>query len=263
MRNVICFSGGKDSTALILWARENLEEFEAVFCDTGWEHPLTYLYVNEINSTLLDGRLRVLRSSLYDGMRELVQLRKRIPSMKARFCTDELKVQPMIDWLKTVNDEVIVYQGIRADESQARAKMTPRQWSDYYDAWVERPLFYWSAENVFDYLKRHSVKPNPLYLLGAKRVGCFPCVLISHQELKAMMKRLPEIKERIRELESICGRTFFMPNYIPDRFRTFDPKSGKRLATSEDVFRYIERVDMNQLRLVPEHSCVSVYNLCE
>ena len=30
------------------------------------------------------------------------------------------------------------------------------------------------------------MKPNPLYLLGAGRVGCFPCVLVNHRELKAL-----------------------------------------------------------------------------
>ena len=47
MRHVICFSGGADSTALCLWARENLPEFDTVFCDTGWEYPMTYDYSRE------------------------------------------------------------------------------------------------------------------------------------------------------------------------------------------------------------------------
>lgn len=48
MKHIVCFSGGKDSTALVLWAKENLPEFTTVFCDTGWEHPITYAYVEEI-----------------------------------------------------------------------------------------------------------------------------------------------------------------------------------------------------------------------
>ena len=30
MKHIVCFSGGKDSTALILWAKENLPEFTTV-----------------------------------------------------------------------------------------------------------------------------------------------------------------------------------------------------------------------------------------
>lgn len=266
MKHVICFSGGKDSTALVLWAKENLPEFMTVFCDTGWEHPITYAYVVEINRALLDGKLVTLHSQKYDGMRGLVQIKKRVPSAKARFCTDALKVQPMIEWLKTIDDETTVYQGIRADESESRSRMAARQWSDDYDAWIERPLLAWTAEQCFAMMAKHSVKPNPLYLMGAGRVGCFPCVMVNMRELKAYFSSEvgPELKQRVLELEALVGRSFFEPTYIPERFcKGFDPKSGKKFAWAEDVFRYIESVDEDQLPMFPARPCMSVYNLCE
>jgi 3'-phosphoadenosine 5'-phosphosulfate sulfotransferase (PAPS reductase)/FAD synthetase len=265
LKHVVCFSGGKDSTALVLWALENLPEFTTVFCDTGWEHPITYAYVEEINQTLLGGKLVVLKSEKYpDGMKQLVQIKKRVPSTKARFCTEELKVIPMISYLKTLDDEVTVYQGIRADESANRAAMSENEWSDDYDAQVMRPLFRWSAEQCFDMMQKHGIKPNPLYLLGASRVGCFPCIMITHRDLRVMFARLPEIKVAIAELEAIAERSFFPPNYIPERFHSCrDPKSGKTFPSCWDVFRYIDSVDEDQLPLLPERSCMSVYNLCE
>jgi 3'-phosphoadenosine 5'-phosphosulfate sulfotransferase (PAPS reductase)/FAD synthetase len=265
MKHIVCFSGGKDSTALILWAKESLTEFTAVFCDTGWEHPITYAYVEEINQTALGGKLITLKSAKYaGGMRELVQIKGRVPSAKARFCTEELKVFPMLAWLKDIEDEVTLYQGIRAEESAARARMVKREWSDTYDAWVERPLLEWTAEMCFGKMKEHRIKPNPLYLLGAGRVGCFPCVLINQRELRALLHSCPEIKDRVVELEGISGTTFFPPNYIPPRFQTgFDAKSGKSIVWAKDVFRYIESVDEDQLPLLPQRSCMSVYNLCE
>lgn len=267
MTSVICFSGGKDSTALILWAKQHLPEFTAVFCDTGWEHPITYAYIQEINQTLLGGSLVTLRNERYSsGMPDLVRIKGRAPSAKARFCTEQLKVIPMIDWLKTINDEITVYQGIRADESESRSQMAARQWSDDYDAWVVRPLLSWTAAQCFALMAEHGVKPNPLYLMGAHRVGCFPCVMVSMRELKAYLSGEvgPELKRRVIELEGIVGRSFFEPTYIPERFCTgFDSVSGKSFPWAQDVFRYIESVDADQLPLLPARSCFSVYNLCE
>lgn len=51
--NVLSISGGKDSTALLLLARElDVPNLQAVFCDTGHEHPVTYAYVDYLQATL-------------------------------------------------------------------------------------------------------------------------------------------------------------------------------------------------------------------
>lgn len=265
MINVVAFSGGKDSTALLLWMKEKGIEHKTVFCDTGWEHPVTYAYVRRINEALLDGELITVRSEKYKGgMDDLVYRKKRVPSVRARFCTEELKVIPMINWLRAQPDETQVFQGIRAEESESRSRMKPQEWSDAFDCVVSRPLFYWKSDQVFDIMKRHGIEPNPLYALGAGRVGCFPCVLINHGELKRVMTTLPEVWDRIEELEGYAGgRSFFPPNYIPDRFQTgFDPKSGKTFPTAQDVKQYI--IDRNDIDMdAPAPACLSVYNLCE
>ena len=176
MKHIIQFSGGKDSTALVLWAKENLPEFTAVFCDTGWEHPLTYAYVQHINETQLDGKLVTLKNEKFpNGMRDLVFYKKRPPSTKARFCTEELKVKPFAKWLKEQDtDDPIVYQGIRGEESASRMAAGRRMWNDLFDAWVERPLFDWTARDVFEMHRKHGVGVNPLYKMGAGRVGHDP-----------------------------------------------------------------------------------------
>ncbi len=119
-QKVVSFSGGKDSTALILHLQEKGEDFQTVFCDTGWEHPATYKYVQHINKTLLKGGLITLKS---EGMADLVKRKLRVPSAKARFCTTELKIKPMFDWILSQEKDFQIYQGIRADESNARSKM--------------------------------------------------------------------------------------------------------------------------------------------
>lgn len=267
MRHVVCFSGGKDSTALVLWARQHLAEFTTVFCDTGWEHPITYAYVEEINQQLLGGSLVRLKSEKYpNGFVQLSVERKRVPSAMARFCTDELKVRPMIAWLKTIDDHCTIYQGIRAEESASRAAMEARQWSNDYDAWIERPLLTWLAEQVFALLAEHHVKPNPLYLMGMGRVGCFPCVMVNFRELRAV-RQYPELwetlKTRVIELERLVGSSFWSPDDIPERFHSGRDENGKSFCWAHDVFSYIESVDEDQLPLLPARPCMSIYNLCE
>lgn len=275
MIHLAAFSGGKDSTAVLCWLIEQEIEFTAVFCDTGWEHPLTYAYVEEINQQLLGGKLVTLKSDKYDGFRDLVIKRHRIPGARSRFCTDELKVFPMHRYIEQQEEDCTVYQGVRADESAKRSTMPMREFVD--DAggyWIERPLFNWTAQECFDIAKRHGVKPNPLYLLGAGRVGCWPCVMVSLRELKALLKTTPEIKARLIELEAAMyiacpelGSTFFRAGTIPERYCTkpHTTKDGRQMLVprAEDVFRYLESVDEDQLPLFETPRCMSVYNLCE
>ena len=48
MKYIVTFSGGKDSLATIIWAKNNLPDFDVVFCDTGWEHEATYKHIKQI-----------------------------------------------------------------------------------------------------------------------------------------------------------------------------------------------------------------------
>lgn len=122
MKHILTFSGGKDSLATIIWAKRNLPDFEVVFCDTKWEAPETYDHIKDVEQWM-GITIKVLVSSKYDGFEDLSVKKGRVASTKARFCTEELKVKPMIDYLLSIKDDVIVYQGIRGEESNARAKM--------------------------------------------------------------------------------------------------------------------------------------------
>jgi 3'-phosphoadenosine 5'-phosphosulfate sulfotransferase (PAPS reductase)/FAD synthetase len=279
MLRVVQFSGGKDSTALVLWAREQFgaDGFTAVFCDTKWEHPLTYEYVETINREVLGGKLVTLTSEKYHGLADLSAKRKIVPSVRMRFCTQELKLFPCVEWMRAQEyDEATVYQGIRADESRVRSTYPARVYEPLYDGWIERPLFEWTAEQCFDLMKKHAIEPNPLYKMGARRVGCFPCIMVSKGELRRLSKTMPEIWDQIAKVENSVkeGRGFFRTDYIPARFHTGRyceiqaagaPKEGT-FPTWQDVKRYITEADKQQARLFdacPVGGCMSVYNLCE
>lgn len=121
MRILVSFSGGKDSQAALIHTVEKYgcDKVEAVFCDTGWEHPWTYEHVSQV-ANQLHVKLTTLKSQKYDGFVDLAIKRKRFPSTKRRFCTAELKIKPMIDYVLSIDDSIIMVQGIRAKESAAR-----------------------------------------------------------------------------------------------------------------------------------------------
>lgn len=290
-KNIVSFSGGKDSTALILWAKENLDDFISVWMDTGWEHPITYGYVDYIDQELLDGKLIRLKSSKYDGFEDLALKKKRVPSTKARFCTQKLKLEPLIEFFDTLRDdyEIHNYVGIRADESFSRSKMPKKNFDlDYYGCWIHRPLIKWTAQDTFDLMKKHGVESNPLYKMGMKRVGCMPCIMANHTDMKSIIRQFPEVIDEVRALEQKLDRSFFPPNYIPDRYcsrfqeheiettkKIDDPMFGEREVTVkkkkvswypmvDDVVKYLqENPGQTSTDDDEPQSCMSHYAICE
>lgn len=277
--------------ATLLWAYRNLPEFTTVFCDTGWEHETTYTHIKAIELALYIDIVRL--KSEFDFV-QLAKKKGRTPSTKARFCTEYLKVRPMIDFILSQNSDVTVYQGIRADESANRSKMKikdeyfkgyfepigytqkgkakyhtykakqVKEYCEKYSVDVYRPIFLNSANEVFQQIKDFGLKPNPLYFDGFSRVGCFPCVMCNHNEIKIMIDRYPERLELLKSIEFELDSTFFPPNYIPEKFcsKVVVNSKGKtvRVPTIDDVLKYLKSNDATLFELP---KCQSVYSICE
>lgn len=161
---------------------------------------------------------------------DLCMWKGRFPSTKARFCTFDLKHEPIRTQIVLPAleeyDEVISWQGVRAQESPARAALP--MWEEDADnttgLHVYRPILNWTHEDVFALAKRHGIKPNPLYQQGCSRVGCMPCIHARKSELAEIFARWPEEIARVAEWERLvaaCSRrgnsTFFPSTHDPRR----------------------------------------------
>ena len=122
MKVLVQFSGGKDSQASLIWAvkKYGKENIAACFCDTGFEHNVTYKHIQNVVQQL-GVPLVTLRSDKYNDFVDMSIKKGRFPSTMARFCTSELKVIPMIDYVLSQDESFIIIQGIRANESKVRA----------------------------------------------------------------------------------------------------------------------------------------------
>ena len=204
-RVVASVSGGKDSAAMSLWLTEQGIEHDRVFLDTGWEHDKTYEYLRGQLTDKL-GPITELKAPL--PMEDLIIKKGMFPSRVRRFCTQELKVKPIMAYLSQLMEtgtDVINAVGIRAGESVSRSKMLEWEWQDGFDCEVWRPLIAWSEAQVIAIHARHGLLPNPLYLMGASRVGCWPCIYARKAEIRLIEDKDPDRIVRLRVLEERVG----------------------------------------------------------
>lgn len=300
MKILVQFSGGKDSHACLIYAVRQFgaANVTAVFCDTGWEHHLTYQHVQDV-AQALGVQLVTLRNPDVDGFVGLVKRMHWFPDAMHRMCTVQLKIWPSIDYVLQQDDDVLLIQGIRAAESASRAQMscsadyfqayhTPpadtgkrrrlyrlsdvRRWCLSHRATVERPFFGASGQDVIDYILDAGQEPNPLYRRGCSRVGCYPCIYARLSELRAMandtdyVQRLSTLEQEVntlRHAHDLKPSSFFTKGKIPARFcRTY----GGGVATFQEIIDYVTRDDAQLDLFQPTDgtSCMSMYHgLCE
>ena len=115
-------SGGKDSQLCLELAIEHVgrEHVRGLFCDTQFEHPLTYAHVEHMRE-LYGVEIDVVTAGTVP---EKVRKYKRFPGGGARFCTDELKIRPTIKYTKALAElqgKFEVWYWMRTEESTERA----------------------------------------------------------------------------------------------------------------------------------------------
>lgn len=304
-QNIISVSGGKDSTALLLLAIEqDTPNLRAVFADTGNEHQYTYEYLHYlseatgvkiewikadfsedlkrksefvnikwreqgISDEICDRAIQLLKST-GNPFLDLCVWKGRFPSTKARFCSEELKRNPIIEQVQLPLLEAGIsidsWQGVRADESASRANLSERECVGIFDSgselWNYRPILQWSAEAVFAQHRKHGVKPNPLYSMGMGRVGCMPCIHARKDELLEIAHRFPGEIDRIAEWENLVSMaskrgksTFFsLSNGRGDGVQqSIEWAKTSHGGTQYDIFRVLDNGPV----------CSSIYGLCE
>ena len=196
MRHIIGLSGGKDSSALIIYLKETrreiFNELEPFFCDTGAELKETYDYLNKLEN-YLGIKIKMLGADKpFDVL--LKENKGFLPNHRARWCTRMMKLKPMFDFIG--KDACTSYVGIRADEAQ-------------------RTGFKWQSEveNVFPFIEDGLVKDDifeilkgsglgvPSYYDWRTRSGCYFCFYQRKIEWVGLLENHPELFEKAQQYE--------------------------------------------------------------
>lgn len=165
-KSFILFSGGNDSLATLVYlkdiAKEVKNDLTAIYVDTTAGLPENAKYVKEV-CKYLDINLKIVGPKV-----DYFTLAKKwgIPSFKYRWCCRELKIKPIKEFLSTIKESKVVFDGIRAAESNARRQYIPVWYHPSFKCLSVSPIFYWSDEQVISYVNSNGIPKTFLHSLG-------------------------------------------------------------------------------------------------
>ena len=89
-----------------------------------------------------------------------------------KFCCNVRKVEPL---KRALRGHTAWITGLRKEQSITRNKLEPVEIEDNFGLIKINPLFNWSEDEVWDYIKKHDIPYNNLYDQNYKSIGCAPC----------------------------------------------------------------------------------------
>lgn len=238
---VVNFSGGKDSTALLLRMVELGERIdEVVCCDTYKEFPAMYRHVEKVRK-VIEGKgikFTVLRAEkTFDYYMFEYMPKRKNPNLvglkglswagsRQRWCTSKLKVEVINRYFGELRKKYNVIQciGIAADESY-RLERKNNQQDNQRHPLVE---WGWSEKDCLEYCYGKGYDWEGLYKLFS-RVSCWCCPLQSLEELRKLRKHFPELWEELKEMDRRTWRTF-KPGYSVEMLEKRFDFEEERLA---------------------------------
>ena len=230
---IITYSGGKDSDVLLHIAENCLksDEFEVLNSHTSVDAPETVYHIRNVFKRLSD---KGIKATIYqpkdkDGnpitMWNLIPKMQIPPTRLQRYCCKVLK--------ETSTPNRICLTGVREAESSKRKGRDIfntrgatykdalffsldhalevhqesqaiqddnwdctliKQMKDHNDV-VVTPIYYWSDDDIWNYIKANDMEVNPLYSRGYARVGCIGCPMANLKQVTKQFNDYPTYKK--------------------------------------------------------------------
>lgn len=207
-QNVVSFSGGKDSTAMLLrMIEEGVQVDRVIFVDTTKEFPGMYAHIDKVQS-MIPIKIEVIKIEFDYWFGEHIKTRGKnkgkrgygFPDFRNRWCT-ALKQQAAKRVQKTIGLRSTQFHGIAYDEKE-RAKKNPNRDIRY-------PLIEWgmTEKDCLDYCYSKGLDWGGLYT-KFHRVSCWCCPLSRIGELRILHNEFPELWEELEIMDTKSYRSF-------------------------------------------------------
>lgn len=188
----VAFSGGKDSIVMLDLVQRALphDGFVVIFGNTSME-------LNETLRTYEMAKERWNTLDWYEAKADFdaTESWEKIghPARKLRWCCSVHKTAPSVLKVKEIYEKkyknegkkapfkVMVFDGIRAEESDARATYSMISEGNKHAVQFNcSPIFEWNTSELFIYMLQYNLMINNVYKQGSSRVGCKLCPMASN-----------------------------------------------------------------------------------
>lgn len=212
-QHVVSFSGGKDSTAMLLMMLERGMRVDRVICvDTTKEFPEMYEHIAKVQEMVSPIQIEVVKIDFDYWFGEHVKTRGKRrgdagygwPDFRNRWCT-ALKRGAVSSTGKKrggkVPENVVEYHGIAYDERERESKNAGRD--------IRYPLIEWeiTEAQALQYCYDRGLDWGGLYE-KLSRVSCYLCPLARIGELKVVHDEYPNLWREMQEMDKKSFRNF-------------------------------------------------------
>lgn len=229
MKHIVSFSGGKDSTAMLLRMIElkmPIDEIRYFDCGS-WEFPQMKKHINKVEEYIEKPIIRLKYKYSFDYLfsEHIAKARKGgqnkgygFPTMVYRWCTGR-KVDTLTKGIDRKN--TIQYVGIAIDELQRAKPISMRKISQKF------PLigWGWGEKDCLEYCYSRGFDWDGLYN-HFDRVSCWCCPFQGIKQLKNLRKFFPELWARLLDMQKKTWNAFRMDGTtvfdLEERFRQED-----------------------------------------
>ena len=245
---IASFSGGKDSTAMVLRLIElGYPLDEVICCDTTMEFPAMYRHIEKVRAvveaagikfTMLKAEhdfvwwlseFRPTKKSAIAKRRKLGRPAKGMgwPTAKVRWCTKELKKKIIDQYLRKFRGQynLIQYIGIAADEDY-RLERKNNQDKTHMHPLIE---WGWTEDDAMVYCRSKGYDWEGLYDLF-KRVSCWCCPLQPLDELRTLRRHFPELWQVLKQIDAHSWIQFKEKASVMDLEKRFDLEEALEAA---------------------------------